>query len=496
MIPHIIHQIWIGDLYSPPLQLMQTWKECADTLNVEYIFWNEAEITKRGIVFECQPAIDAIPEINGKADIMRWEILKRYGGIFIDADSICVEPLLMDFFTPSLMNNIEPHTDIALHNIEINDNLVVGFAAFENEQVRPGLVATGTMGFTPYHPLVIDIVDWLRDEPPIAQLQEQKAWFSVGPGCITRFLETGKYKDIMVIFPSHYFIPIHYTPESTPYTGHQKVYGHQLWGTGEQTYRKNGGGNNMQPQLPDELLPPPPQSTPPMLPFNAVSILINSFNTPKRWVHECLQSIQNQKGHFMMELVWVDDGSTPSFATDLTEEIEWFQQTTRFVSNVVIHRMPENVGTRKAIDTGLSLCTNELIIKMDADDMMFSTRIQKQLQFMNNNPQVVCCGGQLIQFTETGSNNEKISGRITNHPFTITDDMCYNWNWFMNHPTLCYRKWAVESIGGYGIGQNLGEDRELEVKLFKHYGEDALCNLKDILIMYRMHPYQLSHGSP
>jgi hypothetical protein len=66
----------------------------------------------------------------------------------------------------------------------------------------------------------------------------------------------------------------------------------------------------------------------------------------------------------------------------------------------------------------------------------------------------------------------------------------------MNHPTLCYRKWAVEMVGGYGIGPNLGEDRELEVKLFNQYNETSLFNLKDILIMYRMHPGQLSYGAP
>lgn len=30
--------------------------------------------------------------INSKTDIMRWEILYEYGGIFIDADSICLNP--------------------------------------------------------------------------------------------------------------------------------------------------------------------------------------------------------------------------------------------------------------------------------------------------------------------------------------------------------------------------------------------------------------------
>ena len=32
-------------------------------------------------------------EINGKADIIRWEILYEYGGVFIDADAYCIEPI-------------------------------------------------------------------------------------------------------------------------------------------------------------------------------------------------------------------------------------------------------------------------------------------------------------------------------------------------------------------------------------------------------------------
>ena len=111
---------------------------------------------------------------------------------------------------------------------------------------------------------------------------------------------------------------------------------------------------------------------------------------------------------------------------------------------------------------------------------------------MTANPQVVCCGGQLAQFTERDDGTEKVCGRVTNHPLTITDEECYGSPWFMNHPTLCYRKWAVEDVGGYGIGANLGEDRELEVKLWEHFGDGAVCNMPDILIMYRIHRGQLS----
>ena len=90
MIPNIIHQIWIGNV-SAPSKHMNTWKDKNDRM--EYIRWNESEIVKRNMIFKCQEKIDDMTEINGKADIMRWEILYHYGGVFLDADSICIEPI-------------------------------------------------------------------------------------------------------------------------------------------------------------------------------------------------------------------------------------------------------------------------------------------------------------------------------------------------------------------------------------------------------------------
>ena len=37
--------------------------------------------------------MDSMSGWNGKADILRWEILFKYGGIFVDADSICIETI-------------------------------------------------------------------------------------------------------------------------------------------------------------------------------------------------------------------------------------------------------------------------------------------------------------------------------------------------------------------------------------------------------------------
>ena len=153
-------------------------------------------------MFECQEKIDLISEINGKADIMRWELLYKFGGIFVDADSICIEPI-DDYFLSK-----------------------PAFASYENESVRKGLVATGTMGFPPHHPLCRDVIDWILSDESTSVIKNMKAWLSVGPGILTKFLNTGKYTDFAV-FPSHVFLPVHF--EGKPYIGHKKVYAHQFW---------------------------------------------------------------------------------------------------------------------------------------------------------------------------------------------------------------------------------------------------------------------------
>ena len=87
-IPKIIHQIWIGPKEKPE-KLMKTWKE--KNPDFEYKFWNENNLHEIGL--ECIDKINEIEEINGKCDIIRWEILYKYGGVFIDADSFCLEGL-------------------------------------------------------------------------------------------------------------------------------------------------------------------------------------------------------------------------------------------------------------------------------------------------------------------------------------------------------------------------------------------------------------------
>jgi len=463
-IPKIIHQLWIGPKPAPT-KFMATW--LTKHPDFEYRFWTEPDLTKlytTGTIatlsgeltlrLELIDKIQSIEEINGKADIIRWEILKAYGGVFLDADSICIEA-----FDDTIMNT-------------------TAFAGYENELVRKGLVATGTMGFPPAHPLCVTACEWIRTNHVSQQRTRKMAWQTVGPQLLTNLLNSGTYKDV-TIFPSWFFLPIHCT--KTEYTGHAKVYAYQEWGSTKKNYDIMN------------TIDLPAQFAEPVL---WVSVLVSSYNTKHKYVQECLDSIKAQEGHFGIELVWVNDGSTELSTRLLEKALEQFRLTTRF-TRVVSLRMPTNKGISYCLNQGILACTQELIVKHDSDDLMIPSRIRKQLEFLIVNPDCQLVGSNIAMFREF-SNEYKITSH-TNHPAKLTwSEYCARkpWShWIMNHPTLLYRRSAVLAVGNYNTEASIFEDFELELKILKKFG--TIYNIPESLVYYRLHPDQVTaNGKP
>jgi glycosyltransferase involved in cell wall biosynthesis len=458
-IPKILHQLWIGDQTRRPTNLLETWKQLHP--DWEYILWTEEEIEKRGVTFECSRQIADIHEINGKADIMRWEILYKYGGIFQDADSVCLEPLDPDIF---LTKN-------------------GGFSCYEQEQNRKGLVCCGSMGFPSGNPLLRDIITHIGTldlRPTVCNL---KAWVTVACVVITNLLNTGRYPDFTV-FPSHMFIPHHFS--GPKYQGHKKVYAYQVWGSTHQSYHTL---NNL--QIPADLLPPPRERW--------VSVLISSYNTPEPYIRECLESIRSQIGHIGIQVVWVDDGSDAEHKAALARQLDHFEKNARFCK-VTRHVLDANAGVAVALCAGVNLCENEIIVKMDSDDIMKYNRIERQIEFMERTPDCVICGANLQFFKDAGAGagagaKGKVFTTTTNHPAVITwaDYKRNPLQWFMNHPTIAMKKTALLAAGGYNtnLTKTPVEDFEMELRMLRKYGK--VYNLGDVLLNYRLHAGQVTH---
>jgi len=446
-IPKILHQIWIGNV-TPPTKFMNTWRE--KNPDFEYIKWNEQEIKNRNMKFECQNRIDEIEEIVGKVDIIRWEILYKYGGVFVDADSICIEPI-----------------DDILLNTKC-------FSGWEQEQVRKNLIAIGTMGFPPKHPLIKEIIEHIKNNEVSYAKTSNRAWKTVGPLLLSNIYFNSSHKDL-TIFPSYYFLPVHYT--GIEYNGHSKIYAYQEWGSTKKNYNEM---NKI--ELPNKYI----------LPKESVSIVIPSFNTKSKYIKECLDSIKNQIGHFNMEIVWINDGSDKLHTMLLKKQLEEFKKRTRFITVKYIEN-ENNMGLGYSLNKGVIETSNDIILRMDSDDIMFNDRVQKQIKFMKENPDCILCGSQIQMFNVI--NNKKYYKGITNHPnLDLKTYLKTKNNWLMNHPTFCFRKQEIIKIGNYNNSiHSMCEDFELILRVLKEYGK--IYNMSETLLYYRLHENQLTyHG--
>jgi mannosyltransferase OCH1-like enzyme len=224
-IPKKLHMIWVGDEAKRPQQSIGSWKEKHP--DWEFRLWGNAELD--GIGWKARRQIDlfrASGHWEGVADLMRYEILDEYGGVYIDADATCMRPL-----------------DDWLLDIPM-------FAIWENERHAPGLVANGFIGSHRRHPALDAIVRvtsrmktpvWQRTRDiegwnglrPRFRYAPVDPWKTVGPVFFTRMILPYCPKQATVL-PSVLFLPRHHSENEERRSS--LIYATHSWGTTHKSY--------------------------------------------------------------------------------------------------------------------------------------------------------------------------------------------------------------------------------------------------------------------
>jgi hypothetical protein len=133
---------------------------------------------------------------------------------------------------------------------------------------------------------------------------------------------------------------------------------------------------------------------------------------------------------------------------------------------------------------------------MDSDDMMLPDRMSQQITFMTKSPDVVACGGNIRLFS-TDPEGRKQWVSETHHPQEMKWNELYRDkpSWYVNNPTLCYRKSVILRLGGYRIDDErllyVHEDYDLMARIIKVCGR--VCCLPGVLVLYRLHTGQLTY---
>lgn len=194
------------------------------------------------------------------------------------------------------------------------------------------------------------------------------------------------------------------------------------------------------------------------------------YKEQPKYLVESLQSLVAQTRQ-ADEVVLVFDGK-------LTDELEQVVQNFTEKLPLVIVRLEQNQGLGKALNIGLTHCKNEWVFRMDTDDICVPERFEKQVAFIEQNPDMVIFGGQIAEFGENIHDIVSYRNVPSNYAEIVkfTQKRCP-----FNHMTVAYRKSEVLACGGY---QDLQEDYYLWIKLIG-LGKKA-ANLPDLLVYARV----------
>ena len=201
-----------------------------------------------------------------------------------------------------------------------------------------------------------------------------------------------------------------------------------------------------------------------------ITVLMSVYNN-ESFINEAIDSILNQTVSDFQLLI-IDDGSTD-------KSVSLIKQYDDARINLV--EKDNNTGLIDCLNLGLSLANGEYIARMDSDDISTSDRFQKQLDILENNPEIDICGCWLQEFGK----RDKVVKHKERHEEIVANML---WSCAMSMGSVLIDRKAIE---GYKFDEN-----KKHVEDYDFWSRIAwsctFYNIQEVLYRYRIHETQVS----
>lgn len=202
-----------------------------------------------------------------------------------------------------------------------------------------------------------------------------------------------------------------------------------------------------------------------------ISVILPIYNS-EQYLKEAMNSILNQT-FTDFELLAINDASTDS-------SLKIIKSFANKDKRVIIINNQSNIGLVKNLNIAIGLANGKYIARMDSDDNSDITRFEKQINFMESNPEIGIVGAWI---SEMGSNKK--------WHYPLEHDEIYKYLIYgspFSHPVVMIRRSVfIDHHIRYSEDFKVGQDYELWSRLLK---VTKAANLPQELLKWRKHKNQ------
>ncbi|WP_137680701.1 glycosyltransferase family 2 protein [Aurantiacibacter suaedae] len=206
-----------------------------------------------------------------------------------------------------------------------------------------------------------------------------------------------------------------------------------------------------------------PTPTPSSLPSPAssakeptVSVVMAVYNGEK-FLAEAIASILDQTFRDF-EFVIIDDGSTdrtPAILADFAAKDPRIRVFTQ-----------ENIGLTKSLVRGVDASQGRLIARMDADDISFPTRLEKQARFLESHPEIELVTANIEFMDEAGKKRFDVAP--LHFPSACVAFFMPFFNVMAGHGQVMYTRALYDRVNGYDVSFRFAQDYDLWERMSHH----------------------------
>lgn len=204
-----------------------------------------------------------------------------------------------------------------------------------------------------------------------------------------------------------------------------------------------------------------------------VSVVVSSYNS-EEFIEESLMSLLDQSFEDF-ELLVVNDASTDN-SLEIIQKLQEKDNRIKILNNEV------NIGLTRSLNKAIKVANGKYIARQDADDISYSTRLEKQVNYMEKNNNIVLLGSRHIDIIE----DQKQESKYISFEKINNDIYMYN---PIAHSSAMFRKDIFRNIGLYDETYLTSQDFDAWIRLAQ-VGKIAM--LDEILVERKIHHNSIS----